>query len=106
MFKFGKEKKEVELKSNFDMTLEALEESEKYLTKTVADMVSAAGGITLGDVVDPICKQAIDNTMEYYAKARQQILDCAEVSDKKEKLLNERLDKQDKILEEILKKIK
>lgn len=104
-FSFKQEEKKIE-KSNFDMTLEALESSEKYMTKMVGEMVVAAGGITLDTMLDPISKIALDNTMEYYQLAREQILDNARRMDQKEADLNEKLDKQSKLLEEVLKKIK
>ena len=102
---FGKNKEvKVVVKSNFEMVKDMLEESEKYLTKTIADMVSQAGGVTLDDVVDPITSAALKNSLEYYDKIKTQTLGYALVQDQKEKDLQEKLDKQTKMLEELLKR--
>lgn len=105
MFKFKKEREKIE-KSNLELVTQALESTEKYLTKTVADMVSAAGGVTLEDVVDPMTFKALQNSMEYYHEYRELILDSAARADQKEALLKERLDNQDKVLAELLKEVK
>ena len=105
MFKFKKEREKVE-KSNLELVEEALDGAEKYLTKTIADMVSAAGGVTLDDVVDPMTMKALQNSMEYYHEYRELVLDSAARADQKEALLKERLDNQDKILAELLKEVK
>lgn len=102
---FGKNKKvEVTVKSNFEMINEMFEESEKYLTKTIADMVSQAGGVTLDDVVDPITSVALKNSLEYYDKVKTQTLGYALIQDQKEKALNEKLNEQTKLLKELLNK--
>ena len=99
---FGKKK--IEEKSNYEMALEALQGSEKYMTKMVGEMVVANGGVTLDQMLDPMSKIMMDNSLEYYKLARQQILDNAERMDQKEKELNEKLDKQTRMLEELLKR--
>lgn len=102
---FGKSKEvKVTVKSNFEMINDIFEESEKYLTKTIADMVSQAGGVTLDDIVDPITSTALKNSLEYYDKVKTQTLGYAMIQDQKEKELQEKLDKQTKMLEELLKR--
>lgn len=102
---FGKNKEtKVVVKSNFEMINEIFEESEKYLTKTIADMVSQAGGVTLDDVVDPITSAGLKNSLEYYDKVKTQALGYAIIQDQKEKELNEKLEEQTKMLEELLKR--
>lgn len=102
---FGKNKEvKVTVKSNFEMINEIFEESEKYLTKTIADMVSQAGGVTLDDVVDPITSTAFKNSLEYYDRVKTQTLGYAMIQDQKEKELNEKLDEQTKLLKELLNK--
>ena len=99
---FGKNK--IEEKSNYEMVLEALQGSEKYMTQMVGKLVVANGGITLDQMLDPMSKIVMDDSLEYYKLARQQILDNAKIMDQKEKELNEKLDKQTKMLEELMKR--
>lgn len=102
---FGKNKEtKVTVMSNFGTINGIFEESEKYLTKTIADMVSAAGGVTLDDVIDPMTSTALKDSLEYYDKVKTMTLGYAIVQDRKEKELNEKLDKQTKMLEELLKR--
>lgn len=98
---FGKNKeKEVKVESNFNMIHDMFEESEKFLTKTIADMVSQAGGVTLDDVVDPTTASALKNTFEYYDRVKTQTLAYAVRMDQKELELDRKLEKQKMLLEE------
>ena len=102
---FGKNKEtKVTVKSNFEMIQGIFEESEKYFTKAIADMVSAAGGVTLDDVIDPMTSAALKDSLEYYDRVKTQTLGYAIIQDQKEKELNEKLDEQTKLLKELLNK--
>lgn len=97
---FGKKKEEEVVKmSNYSITKEILESVEKYATKTIADMVSAAGGVTLDDL-DPSMASFLQSGLEYWNQTKEQSLNYALRQDYKELELDKKLEKQKMLLEE------
>ena len=78
------------------------EESEKYLCKTIAQMIELSGG-HLTDELDADQVRMINSALGYWHNIKKLCIEQIEVNERKEKLLNERLDKQDRMLEEISK---
>lgn len=97
---FGKKKEEEVVKmTNYGITKEILESVEKYATKTIADLVSAAGGVTLDDL-DPSMAPFLQSSLDYWNQMKEQSLNYALRQDAKELELDRKLEKQKMLLEE------
>lgn len=99
MFGKMKDKEKLKVMSNYDIIREIFEGTEKYATKTIADFVSAQGGVTLGDL-DPALAAYFESSMEYYNSLKVQSLEYAKRMDFKELELDKKLEKQKMLLEE------
>lgn len=82
---------------------ELFEESEKYLCKTIGQIIEASGHLTDGMDDDQV--QMINAALKYWHKTKKLVIEQIETQERNGRLLNERLDRQEDLLKRINKKL-
>lgn len=89
-----------EVRNSEKIIIEFFNETEKVLCKTIGQMIEISGG-HLADEIDPDQVKMINTGLQYWHKTKNLVIEYMRLNKKNSQLLNERLDRQEKLLLEI-----